>query len=109
MNHRSIRRLATAAALLSLLTLTAPAHAAGWSLGAPGGDVLQAAWQWIATFWSTPAHPAHGTVERKSGLDPSGLKSALGMEIDPNGGTNAATAPTCQTSCDRGMGIDPNG
>ena len=62
MNHRSLRILACAGALLSLLAFTAPAQAAGWTYGAPDGGILQAAWGWITGVWS-PGNLSTGTPE----------------------------------------------
>jgi hypothetical protein len=119
MKHRSLRILACAGALLSLLAFTAPAHAAGWTYGAPESGILQAAWEWVTGLWS-PANPAQGhrhgkrssgidpdglgMSDRGSGIDPDGLqKSDRSAGIDPDGSPNSATTSTCTANC------DPNG
>jgi hypothetical protein len=99
MNQRPIRRLAIAAALLTLLTLTAPAQAAGWSSWTPKSPVLQTAWHWVSSFWGAPVSPAPGVP----------VKSDRSSGIDPNGGTSSATTSPCPVNCDRSSGIDPNG
>jgi hypothetical protein len=124
MSRILFRRITIAASLAALLTLTAPAQAAGWNGWAPGGDLLQSAWQWMAGLWA-PAAPAHHPrqitktgmhidpngarvqSDHGSGLDPMGTKSDRSSSIDPNGGTTTSTA--CQVNCDRSMGINPNG
>jgi len=98
MTQRPIRRLALAAALLTLLTLTAPAQAAGWGSWPPQRQVLQTSWQWIASFWGAPAGPGNGVP----------VKSDRSSGIDPNGEPSSTTT-TCQVNCERSMGIDPNG
>ncbi|MEO6193783.1 MAG: hypothetical protein ABIS20_12295 [Thermoanaerobaculia bacterium] len=98
MSRILFRRITTATALAALLTLAAPAQAAGWNGWAPDGDLLHSAWQWVASFWipQAPAHP--------SGRIP-GVKSDRGSSVDPNGGTASSTPPCCE----RSGGIDPNG
>lgn len=99
MTQRPIRRLATAAALLALLTLTAPAQASGWSSWPSKGPALQTAWQWLASLWGAPASPGQGSLVKRDG----------GNGIDPDGKPSSATTTTCQVNCDRSSGIDPNG
>jgi hypothetical protein len=105
MTRTSIRRVAIAGALATTLTLAAPAHAAGLNHGgAPGIDMLQAAWQWAVSLWTgQPLAPDHVGVSAKPRL-----KSDLGAAVDPDGTPRAAAAP-CQVSCDRSSAIDPNG
>jgi hypothetical protein len=125
MSRILFRRITIAASLAALLTLTAPAQAAGWNGWAPGGDLLQSAWQWMTGLWG-PAAPARhpgritktgmhidpdGARDRSdhgSGLDPMGTKSDRSMGIDPNGGTTTST-PQCQVGCTPSGGVLPNG
>jgi opacity protein-like surface antigen len=97
MSRILFRRITIAAALAVLLTLAAPAQAAGWNGWASDGNALQSAWQWVASFWA-PQAPAH---------DSKPITKA-GLGIDPNGGTTSSATP-CQANCERGSGIDPNG
>jgi hypothetical protein len=126
MSRILFRRITTAAALAVLLTLAAPAQAAGWNGWASDCNLMQSAWQWVAGFWvpGAPArHAARATKADRSGgidpngqaqsdrglgVDPNGLKSDRSSGIDPNGGTTTSTA-TCQANCERGGTIDPNG
>jgi len=101
MSRILFRRISTAAALAVLLTLAAPAQAAGWNGWASDGDLLRSAWQWIASFWAPQADPGGGNT-------PVGLKSDRGMGVDPNGGTTSSAAP-CQVNCERSAGTAPNG
>jgi hypothetical protein len=101
MSQILFRRITIAASLTVLLTLAAPAQAAGWNAWASDGDLLQSAWQWIASFWAPPA-------DRGSRIELDGLKSDRSSGIDPNGGTTSSVAP-CQATCERGAEIDPNG
>jgi hypothetical protein len=101
MSRILFRRITIAAALAALLTLAAPVQAAGWSGWTPDGDLLQSAWQWVASFWAPQA-------DRDAGIDPAGLKSDRGSSVDPNGATTSSAAP-CQANCERGSDIDPNG
>ena len=104
MTQTLIRRIAIAGALAATLTLAAPAHAAGLNHGgAPGIDMLQAAWQWAVSLWTAPIAPQH-----LSGSAKPRLKSDRGAAVDPNGAPSA-TAATCQVNCDRSSAIDPNG
>ena len=98
MSRILFRRITIAAALAVLLTLAAPAQAAGWNGWGSNDDLMQSAWQWVASFWA-PQAPAHD-----SGRIP-GLKSDRSTGIDPNGGTTSSTPPCCE----RSGGIDPNG
>jgi hypothetical protein len=102
MNYRSLRILACAGALLSLLTFTTPAQAAGWTHSVPNGGILQAAWAWIMGVWTAGDHGL--------GIGPDGLsKSDRNMGIDPDGKPSSATMSTCSTNCERSSGIAPNG
>jgi hypothetical protein len=125
MSRILFRRITLAAALAVLLTLAAPAQAAGWNGWASGGDPLQSAWQWLASFWApqAPAHHSSRTTktdrgtgidpngqspsDRGLGVDPNGLKSDRSSGIDPNGGATTSAAPC--PNCERGAGTDPNG
>jgi hypothetical protein len=100
--NRSIRSLACAGALLSLLTFTAPVHAAGWTYSAPDGGIFQAAWEWIMGAW-TPGSEAQGQRAGKGGpgINPDGLKSDHGPGIDPDGKPNSTTTSTCVVGCDK--------
>jgi hypothetical protein len=101
MTHPLIRRVAIAGALVATLTLAAPAHAAGWNHGgAPEIDMLQAAWQWVASLWTAPIAPQH-----VSGSTKPSLKSDLGASSDPNG----RQTPSAATPLDRGASVDQNG
>jgi hypothetical protein len=91
MLQRPIRRLAIAAALLSLLSLTPPVQAAGWGPAVPSGYFFKAAQRWIAGFLGRPV---------ETGKKPRGLKS--GMGIDPDGAPRLVTPTPCQTDCARG-------
>jgi len=101
MSRILFRRITIAAALAVLLTLAAPAQAAGWNGWTSDGNLMQSAWQWVASFWAPQA-------DLGSSIDPVGLKSDRGTGIDPNGGTTSSAAP-CQANCERGAGTDPNG
>jgi hypothetical protein len=101
MLQRTIRRLAIAAALLSLLSLTPPVHAAGWGQGLARGDFFAGAMQWVAGFLGRSAD-----MEKT----PRRVKSDHGVGIDPDGTPGATTtSPICHGNCDGGMQIDPNG
>jgi len=107
MTQTLIRRVAIAGALTAVLTLAAPAHAAGWNTrGTSGLDVFQTAWRWVASFWAPQINAprsAEGTA-----------KSDLGAAADPNGHQNTSTV-ACQVNCgntngtDRSASADPNG
>jgi hypothetical protein len=99
MSRILFRRITIAASLAVLLTLAAPAQAAGWNRWASSGNPLQSAWQWVASFWA-PQAPAHDSRPI--------TKADRGMGVDPNGGTTSS-APPCQATCERGAGTDPNG
>jgi hypothetical protein len=127
MSRILFRRITIAAALAALLTLAVPAQAAGWNGWAPGGDLLQSAWQWVAGLWA-PVAPAHhsGRItktdrgssidpdgaqarsDQGSGLDPMGTKSDRSSSIDPDGRTTSSSAP-CQVGCQPSGGVIPNG
>jgi hypothetical protein len=100
MLQRSIRRLAIAAALLSLLTLTPPLHAVGWGSVVPGGDFFKAAQQWVAGFLGR----AVGVGEK-----PRGVKADRGSGVDPDGAPLVSTVPSCQGNCGARSGSNPNG
>ena len=103
MSRILFRRITIAASLAVLLTLAAPVQAAGWDGWSSNGDLLQSAWQWVASFWvpQAPAHDSRQTTkaarsssinpngqtqsDRGSGIDPDGLKSDGGLGVDPNG------------------------
>jgi hypothetical protein len=101
MTHPLIRRVAIAGALAATLTLAAPAHAAGLTHGAPGIDMLQAAWQWAVSLWAPqPLAPDHAGVSAKPRF-----KSDRGAATDPDGRQTSSAA----TPLDRGASTDPNG
>jgi hypothetical protein len=100
MLQRSIRRLAIPAALLSVLSLASPVHAAGRGAAVTGGDFFAGAMEWVAEFLGRPA---------ETGKMPRRVKSDHGVGIDPDGTSNLTTSPICQATCDGGMQIDPNG
>jgi hypothetical protein len=77
MSRILFRRITIAVSLAVLLTLAAPAQAAGWNGWASDGDLLQSAWQWIASFWAPPA-------DRGSSIDLDGLKSDRGSSAAPH-------------------------
>jgi hypothetical protein len=91
MTQTLIRRVAIAGALTAVLTLAAPAHAAGWNYrGASDLDVFQTAWRWVASFW-TPQLNGPGSVLGTA-------KSDRGAGTDPDGRQN--TSPVaCQVNC----------
>ena len=98
--NRSIRILTCAGALLSLLTFSVPAHAAGWAYSASGDGLHQAAWEWITGVWS----PGRLVQDHGPGIDPDGLnKSDRSSGIDPDGKPNGAITSVCTVHC------DPNG
>ena len=95
MLQRSIRRLAIPAALLSLLSLTAPVHAAGWSSAVKDGDFFAGAVEWVAGLLERPA---------VAGKTPRRMKDRMG--IDPDGAPNLVTpmpSPTSCARCDSGL------
>jgi len=98
--NRSIRILACAGALLSLLTFAVPAHAAGRAHSAPDIGILQAAWDWIAGLWM-PGNSVQGQRHGKKriGIDPDGLQLDHGPGIDPDGKPSTATTPSCTVQC----------
>jgi|GEM_PF-3336045 len=103
MSRILFRRITIAAALAALLTLAAPAQAAGWNGWASNGNPLQSAWQWVASFWApqAPAHDPRQTTkaDHSSSINPNGqTQSDRGVGIDPDG-----------LKSDGGMGVDPNG
>lgn len=100
MLQRSIRRLAIPAALLSLLSLASPVHAAGRGPAVTGGDFVVGAMQWVAGFLGQPA---------EMGKKPRGGKADHGAGIDPDGTLNLNATPNCPGRCGGGMQIDPNG
>jgi hypothetical protein len=102
MTRTSIRRVAIAGSLAATLTLAAPAHAAGLNHGgAPGIDMLQAAWQWAVSLWAPqPIAPDHVGASAKPRF-----KSDLGAASDPNG----RQTPSAAAPLDPGAGTDPNG
>jgi len=97
MSRILFRRISIAAALAALLTLAAPAQAAGWNGWASDGNLMQSAWQWVASLWAPQAPAHHSRPITKAGIG-----------IDPNGGTTTSTS-LCQANCERGAEIDPNG
>jgi hypothetical protein len=102
MKRQWMRRAALAAIFTSALALAAPAHAAGWATRAPGPDLLQKAWQWIAGVWSAseregPAARTGATLEKEGG------------GIDPMGVPNTSSPPPGQPQGDNGGYIDPLG
>jgi len=104
MSRILFRRITIAAALAVLLTLAAPAQAAGWNGWTSDGNLMQSAWQWVASFWA-PQAPAHHSrlitkADRGSSVDPNVQvpQSDRGVGIDPDG-----------LKSDGGLGVDPNG
>jgi hypothetical protein len=96
MTHRSIGRIAAAAALTAILALAAPAQAAGWTPGIPTSGWLETALQWI-----TGALPGEGKG------------ATAGSKAEKKVGTDASSAiappPPPVVNADSGHGIDPNG
>lgn len=88
MVQRPIRRLAIPAALLSLLSLSAPVHAAGRGSAVAHGDFFSGALEWVAGFLGRPE-----TVGKK----PRGVKEKMG--IDPDGAPNLVSPTPSQTNC----------
>jgi hypothetical protein len=88
MLQRTIRRLAIAAALLSLLSLSSPVQAAGWGPAVTRGDFFAGAIQWVAGFLGKPA---------QTGKAPRRVKA--GMGIDPDGAPNLVTPTPSETNC----------
>ena len=88
MNRIVLRRTAAAAVIATALAAGTPAYAAPRPDAPAALNVLERAWQWIASFWG-------------------GEK--LGMEIDPNGAPAAPTGETGGGPSEIGGGIDPNG
>ncbi len=97
MTQRSLQRTAAAAALAMALALAAPAHAAArhGRTAAPGW--MDTVLQWAAQLW--PGAPAGGQTP--------GLKSDIGIGIDPNGALTPPQPPSA--NADKGGGIDPDG
>lgn len=93
--NRSIRILVGAGTLLSLLTFTVPAHAAGWAHNAPETGVLQATWEWITGLWMA-GNPVQGQRhgQRETGSTSSLSKSDKCAGIDPDGKPNAGASCT---------------
>ena len=88
MNGFVFRRAAAAAVLAAALAAGTPAHAAG-RIDAPASvNVLERAWQWIASLWG-------------------GEKG--GMHIDPNGKPAVSTGTTGGEATEIGITIDPDG
>jgi hypothetical protein len=100
MLQRSIRRLAIPAALLSLLSLSAPVHAAGSGCAVAHGDFFAGAMEWVAGFLGRPAD---------LGKKPRGVKSDKGAGIDPDGTPILTTPPISCGTCEGGTELDPNG
>ena len=110
MIQRRIRLVAVAAALATVLTFAAPAHAAGWQPWMGGSGWFEAAVQWVAGLWT-----GQGVTSRTkigAGIDPNGEPNSAPTPpppdadhgIDPNGRPNSETTPP-----DAGFGVDPNG
>ncbi len=101
MTHPLIRRVADRGRAFATLTLAAPAHAAGLNHGgAPGIDMLQAAWQWAVSLWAPqPLAPDHAGVSAKPRFN-----SHIGAASDPNG----RQSPSAATPLNGGS-TDPNG
>jgi hypothetical protein len=106
MTRTLTQRVAIAGALAGILTLTAPAHAAGWNRGgAPELDLFQAAWSWATSLRAPQANaprPAGRSTRPHQGSIP-GVKSDRGTGTDPNGAPGASAA-TCHPNC-----VDPKG
>ena len=98
MHQRSIRRLAIPAALLSLLSLASPVHAAGRDPSVTRGDFFVGAMQWVARFLGQPA-------DKK----PRGVKSDRGSGVDPDGAPHLSTVPNCPGNCEGESGSNPHG
>ncbi len=99
MREKWMRRAVVAVAFTAALALAVPAQAAGWSSRAPGSDLFDVAWQWIARLWVVPeagSQPASQAV---------GWTKSKGNTIDPDGAPNAAVT----SDPDMGNGIDPDG
>jgi hypothetical protein len=88
MNRVVLRRAAAAAVIAAALAAGTPAHAASRPETPAAVNVLERAWQWIASFWG----------EEKTGGG-----------VDPDGRLVPATPGTCGPACEIGGGIDPNG
>lgn len=88
MNGVVFRRAAAAAVIAAALAAGTPAHAASRPDAPAAVNVLELAWQWIASFWDGEKNrgsfdpdgtPAAGPVETGGG------QSEIGGGIDPNG------------------------
>lgn len=88
MNRIVLRRAAAAAVIAAALAVGTPAHAAPRPDIPAAVNVLEWAWQWIASFWG-------------------GEK--IGGMIDPDGAPAAATPPACSRPVEYGGCIDPDG
>lgn len=100
MLQRSIRRLAIPAALLSLLSLASPVHAAGRGAAVTRGDFFAGAMEWVAGFLGRSA---------ESAKKPRGVKSERGSGVDPDGAPLLSTVPNCPANCGGGSGSNPHG
>jgi len=91
------RRAAIALALVVVLGLGAPVHAAGRGSWTLSPNWLDHALSWIARLWrgNEPAPT------------PARIKSDQGNGIDPNGTTTTQSHADPET--EKGYGIDPNG
>ena len=108
MTRRSVRKVACAGVLAAALCVASPVQAADWGSFVVETGFISRTWSWIAGFWepggSTPARGRKGGGQEKTGAG-----------VDPNGETTSSTTsipstpPPCQTDCERGSGIDPNG
>jgi hypothetical protein len=92
MTQNSIRRGVTVLALTAVVTLAAPAYAAGRTTSTvPVSGWLESAFQWITGMWTAP------------------VAASSKLAVDPNSSTITVTPPPPSASGDKGMGIDPNG
>jgi hypothetical protein len=93
MTQNSIRRGVTVLALTAVVTLAAPAYAAGRTTSTvPVSGWLESAFQWITGMWTAP-------VAASSKL----------ATVDTNSSTITVTPPPPPAKTDSGFGIDPNG
>ena len=103
MFRRTVQRVVVgmALAMLLMLTVPAPAEAAGFD-PARAEDLWAAVWDWLAGLWGGPeTGPSLRSEAAESGTSCGG---DAGVCVDPNG---ANTPTTCQG--DAGACVDPNG
>lgn len=93
--------------LVLALVLAAPAHAASLSGWSDVPTLLHSAWQWLDNL--LPGAGGGRVRAYTNALKPSAIHEKSTAAVDPNGNRLTTTPPPCETGCDRGAGVDPNG